>query len=150
MAFSQGVLIFDVVTRSNFFVLSRTKELLNCWLGNCPFYPTAGIYRAETFTSINFFLNLCFYCCILCYQTRCYCVARALTDSHVTSHFQLLQNNWNHLSFFLGHWVKYDSWASEMLKLKKHIGTQRLRLKSPPSPPSFVFTLSQTEEIASI
>lgn len=42
---------------------------------------------------VLFFLNLCFYHRIWCYQTRCYCGAKALTDSHVTFHFQLLQNN---------------------------------------------------------
>lgn len=66
--------------------------------------------------------------------------------------FNSRQNKWNRLSFFLGHWVKYDSQALEMLKLKSKATQSAFvpNLLLPPLASFLLRALSHTEEKASL
>lgn len=98
-----------------------------------------GLKWPETFLKQLSLLFSLFWSAYFVHGIQCFCGAEAAADSRVTFQNESLQNNWIHLSFFLRHWEKYDSWVSEMLYLKKYIGTKHFCLKSPPSLLPFLF-----------
>lgn len=98
--------------RSRFFSLPDLSSI---------FHPTHIV--------IYFFPHL--FLSLVLHQQRYYCLTTVLTDHCVTFHFQLWGNNWNHPSFFLGHWVKYVSQVSESTPTHTSVSSQFEMLSFP-------------------
>lgn len=119
---------------------------------NSSFYPTWKFYDIFFFF-FSFLPNLCIYF-LLCCSPGQGVIARPKPSRIAVSPFTFnsRQNKWNRLSFFLGHWVKYDSQASEMLKLKSKATQSAFvpNLLLPPLASFLLRALSHTEEKASL